>query len=360
MGSFLSEGFGVSSAVADAVMNSNEEQAVKRESSHFVELPENRRLMIFSGRSHPDLSFRIAGLLNLEPGGMELATFANGEIYCRFSESIRGADVFIIQTCSPPINEHIMELLIIVDALKRASARKISAVIPYFGYSRQDKKTLAREPVSAKLMADLLSVAGTGRVLTMDLHAGQIQGFFNHPLDHLTAVPVISDYIDAFMKANGSEDYMIISPDAGRVKMAKKYAEHLNASMAILYKRRTAKNVAEITDIIGDVKGKSCVLIDDMIDTAGTMVEASKALINKGGAKDIYAAATHGIFSPPARERLDNSDIEKVIVTNTLPRSERWPERIDIIDVAEAFAGVIKNVFTDKSVSGLFKGKNMP
>lgn len=316
-----------------------------------------KKLMIFCGRSYPELGRQIAGHLGISLGKVELKTFSNGELYVRYQESVRGADVFVIQTCSEPINDNIMELLLMIDALERASAKRISAVIPYYGYSRQDKKTLAREPISARLVADFLRAAGTNRILSMDLHAGQIQGFFNGPVDHLTAVPLLSSYISRqFME----DEVVIVSPDAGRVKMAKKYSDHLGTPMAILHKRRPGHSVAEVLHVIGEVKDKTAVLVDDMIDTAGTMAASSVALL-EAGAKEVYACATHGLFSGPARERLDESPLKKIVVTNTLPIPEdRLSDKVEVLSIASIFANTIASVFKDESVSELFGGDNQP
>ncbi len=315
-----------------------------------------KKLMIFSGRSYPELGRQIAGHLGISLGRVELKTFSNGELYVRYEESVRGSDAFVIQTCSEPINDNLMELLLMIDALKRASAKRISAVIPYYGYSRQDKKTLAREPISARLVADMIRVAGADRILTMDLHAGQIQGFFSGPMDHLTAVPLLASYISR----NVDNDIVVVSPDAGRVKMAKKYADHLGVPIAILHKRRPGHNQAEVLHIVGEVKGKTAVLVDDMIDTAGTLAASSEALAG-AGAKEIYACATHGIFSGPAKERLDASPLKKVVVTDTLPiPEERRSSKVEVLSIASIFANTIASVFKDESVSELFGGDNQP
>jgi ribose-phosphate pyrophosphokinase len=312
--------------------------------------------MIFAGRSYPELGREIAGHLGLSLGRVELKSFSNGELYVRYQESVRGADAFVVQTCSYPINRNIVELLLMIDALKRASAKRISAVIPYYGYSRQDKKTLAREPISAKLIADILTVAGADRILTMDLHAGQIQGFFNGPVDHLTAVPLLASYISRRFPG----DLVIVSPDAGRVNMAKKYANYLSVPMAILHKRRPGHNVSEVLHVIGEVKGKIAVLVDDMIDTGGTMVSSAIAL-REAGAEAVYACATHGIFSGNAWEKIQESPIEEVVVTNTLPLpGEKKNSKVKIISIASVFANTIASVFKDESVSELFGGNNQP
>jgi ribose-phosphate pyrophosphokinase len=315
-----------------------------------------KKLMIFSGRSYPELGRQIAGHLGVSVGRVGLKTFSNGELYVRYEDSVRGSDAFVVQTCSEPINDNIMELLLMIDALKRASAKRISAVVPYYGYSRQDKKSLAREPISARLITDLISVAGADRVLTMDLHAGQIQGFFSGPMDHLTAVPLLASNISR----RNFQELVIVSPDAGRVKMADKYSDHLGVPMAILHKRRPGHNQAEVLHVIGEVEGKTAVLVDDMIDTAGTLAASSEALI-KAGAAEVYACATHGVFSGSARERLDASPLKKVWVTNTLPISEeRLSAKVEALSIASIFANTIASVFKDESVSELFGGDNMP
>ena len=315
-----------------------------------------KKLMIFSGRSYPELGRQIAGHLGISLGKVDLKTFSNGELYVRYEDSVRGCDAFVLQTCSEPINKNIMEMLLMIDALERASAKRISAVVPYYGYSRQDKKTLAREPISARLIADLLSAAGADRVLTMDLHAGQIQGFFSGPVDHLTAVPLLASYISR----QNFQDLVIVSPDAGRVKMADKYTDHLGVPMAILHKRRPEHNQAEVLHVIGEVEGKTAVLVDDMIDTAGTLVKSSEALI-KAGAREVHACATHGVFSGPAKKRLDDSPLKTVAVTNTLPiREERLSDKVEVLSIASIFANTIASVFKDESVSELFGGDNMP
>lgn len=315
-----------------------------------------KKLMIFSGRSYPELGRQIAGHLGISLGKVNLKTFSNGELYVRYEDSVRGADVFVVQTCSEPINANIMELLLMIDALNRASAKRISAVIPYYGYSRQDKKTLAREPISARLVADIIRIAGADRILTMDLHAGQIQGFFSGPMDHLTAVPLLASYISR----RSFQELVIVSPDAGRVKMANKYTDHLGAPMAVLHKRRPGHNKTEVLHVIGEVKGKTTVLVDDMIDTAGTMTASAEALL-KVGAKEVYACATHGLFSGPARERIDASPLKKVVVTNTVPiPEERMSEKVEVLSIASIFANTIASVFKDESVSELFGGDNQP
>jgi ribose-phosphate pyrophosphokinase len=310
----------------------------------------SRRLMVVSGTPNPDLSAGIAGHLGIELGNVRITRFANGEIYVRYLESVRGADVFVVQSVANPVNSSLMELLIMIDAAKRASARSITAVVTHYAYARQDKKTAAREPITAKLVADLITTAGADRVIAMDLHQGQIQGFFNLPVNHLTALPILADY---FEKLN-LEDLTIVSPDVGRVKVAKKFADMLGATLAIMHKGRPDHNIAEITHVIGEVDGRTCIMIDDMIDTAGSVTEGAKALVN-AGAKAVYVAATHGIFSPPAYERIESAPVTEVVVTDTLPvPEERRHGKLKVISVAPLFAHAIQNVYEDESVSELF------
>jgi ribose-phosphate pyrophosphokinase len=313
-----------------------------------------KRLMVFSGTAHPELGEEVATGIGVTLGAVEISRFSNGEIYVRFLESVRGVDAFVIQTCSEPINDNIMELLLMIDALKRASTKRITVVMPYFGYSRQDKKTLAREPISAHLVADLITAAGADRVISVDLHAGQIQGFFDFPLDHVTALPLLASYI---VQKNLS-DVVIVSPDAGRVKVAKKLADRLHVPLAILHKRRPDKNEALITHVIGEVEGKTTILIDDMVDTAGTMVEAADALKNEG-ARAIYACATHPILSGSAVERIQLSPIEELVVTNSVPvPPERKIDKITVLSVAPLLANTITAVFKEESVSEIVGGDN--
>ncbi|MCL5291723.1 MAG: ribose-phosphate pyrophosphokinase [Actinobacteria bacterium] len=313
-----------------------------------------RRLMVFCGQSYPELGEEIAENLGIALGKVKLSHFSNGEIYVRYGESVRGTDAFIVQTLCQPINDNLIELLIMVDALKRASAARISAVIPHYGYARQDKKTAAREPITAKLVADLLMTAGINRVLTMDLHAGQIQGFFNAPVDHLTALPILAFYF----AERKFDKLVVVSPDVGRVKVAKKFADKLQGGLAILHKSRPAHNIVEVSQVIGDIEGKTCVMIDDMVDTAGTLVTGAETLISQG-AKEVYACATHPILSGPAIERLDKSPIKELVVTNTLPvPAEKRIGKIRMLSIAQLFAQAIRNVHEDQSVSDLFEGEN--
>ena len=309
-----------------------------------------KRMMVFAGTSNPELAEGVARHLGVELGNVKIRKFANGEIYVRYLESVRGADVFIVQSICGPVNSMIMELLIMVDAAKRASARSITAVITHYGYARQDKKSAAREPITAKLVADLLTTAGVNRVITMDLHQGQIQGFFNQPVNHLTALPILADYFESLHL----ENCVVVSPDVGRAKACKKLSDMLGASLAIMTKSRPDHNVAEVTHVIGEVEGKVAIVADDMIDTAGSITEGAKALINAGATK-VYVTATHGIFSGPAYDRIESAPIEELVVTNTIPVPEdRQRGKIRVLSVAPLFAHAVQNVFNDESVSELF------
>ncbi len=310
----------------------------------------DKRMMVFSGTSNPELAEGVAKHLGIELGNVKIDKFANGEIYVRFLESVRGADVFLIQSACDPVNDAIMEMLIMADAAKRASARSIAAVVSHYGYARQDKKSAAREPITAKLVADLMTVAGIDKVIAMDLHQGQIQGFFDQPVNHLTALPILADYFENLPL----DDVCVVSPDVGRVKVAKKFADMLGASLAIMHKGRPDHNVAEITHVIGEVEDRTCIVIDDMIDTGGSVTEGAKSLVNKG-AKMVYVAATHGIFSSPAYDRIESSPITEVVVTNTLRiPTERLGGKIRVLSVAPLIAHAIQNVYNDESVSELF------
>jgi ribose-phosphate pyrophosphokinase len=327
------------------------------------EIVTRKRMMVYSGTAHPTLSEEIADHLGIALSDAKIYRFASGEIYVRSIESARGTDAFVIQTHAGPINESIMEQLIMIDALKRASAKRITAVIPYYGYSRQDKKTLAREPISAKLVADLLSVSGANRVISVDLHSGQIQGFFNFPVDHLTALPVLADYLTK--EIHVPEDIVVVAPDAGRVKTAERLRAHLHADLAFTYKRRSRHEAHKIEEIavVGEVNGRPCVLIDDMIDTAGTMTEGAKALAAKGAA-EIYAVATHPVLSGKAVQNIAESPIKETIVTNTLPipdeKAQVLGERLTVLSIAPIVASALMAVFEDESVSEIFHGENQP
>lgn len=312
-----------------------------------------RRMVLVSGTSNPTLSKKISEFLDVPLVNPQIRRFANGEIYCEIEKNVRGADVFVIQSTSAPVNEHLMELLIIVDALKRASANSITAVVPHYGYSRQDRKSAPRTPITAKLVADMMTIAGCSRVITMDLHAGQIQGFFNIPFDNIFASPVILDYVQKNLdKAN----LITVSPDAGGVERVRYYAKRMNADLALIDKRRTGPNVAEAMNVIGDVSGKDCIIIDDMIDTAGTLVQAAKAL-RKNGAKKIYAAATHPVFSDPAIQRISEcAELDAVIVTDTIPLSEAAKKlnKIKVVTTADILSKAIHRTYNHDSVSSLF------
>ncbi len=325
-----------------------------------IDREDSKRLMVFAGRSSHALGDLIAQRLGIELGDVQLTTFANGEIYVRFEESIRGADVFLVQSTYQPVNDSLMELLFMVNAAKLASAHRITAVMPWYGYSRQDKKSAPREPISAKLVADLLGAAGVDRVLTMDLHAGQIQGFFQVPVDHMTAMPMLAEhFLERSYGADLSrEDLVVVSPDTGRTKLANHFREKLGADLAVLAKQRPDHNEAEILMLIGEVEGKAAILIDDMIDTAGTLCAAAKVL-RENGATRVLAAATHGIFSGQAFDRLVASEIEEVVITDTVPLPpDAPPGLLHVLSVDRILANCIHNVFCDESVSEIFAGEN--
>ncbi|MCX7621417.1 MAG: ribose-phosphate diphosphokinase [Acidimicrobiales bacterium] len=324
-----------------------------------MELVQKKRLHLVSGRANLALAEEIAARLGVELGDANLAEFANGELHCRFGESVRGTDVFIIQsgasTAEMSINDALMEQLIMVDAAQRASAKRITVVCPFFAYARQDRKSEGREPITAKLVANMFKTAGATRIISVDLHSGQIQGFFDGPVDHLTAMPVLTDYL-----ANLGDDWVVVSPDAGRVKVAERYAQTLHADLAIVHKRRVKglKNEVEARDVVGEVTGRKCVLIDDMIDTAGTIVAAAELLVEHG-ASEVFAAATHAVLSGAAVDRLKNSVITKVVVTNTLPLPpEKQFDKLEVLSVAGIIADAIDAVFEDTSVSEIFGGAN--
>jgi len=325
-----------------------------------MELITKKKLYLVCGRHNRDLSLEIADALGQKLGEPNLAEFANGEIHCKFGESIRGHDVFIINThCGEgelSVNDAIMEQLIMIDAARRASAKRITAVAPFYGYGRQDRKASGREPITAKLVANLFEAAGVKRMVSVDLHSGQIQGFFDTPVDHLTAMPVL---VECLRKEFGP-GLVMASPDAGRVHVAEQYATELDADLAIVHKRRSydQKNVVEAREVVGDVEGRIVVLIDDMIDTAGTICAAAEQLMEKGAA-EVHAVATHGLFSGPAIDRIKNSKISRVIVTNTLPLpSEKAIDKIEVLSVAPLIADAIDAVFEDTSVSEIFQGRN--
>ena len=313
-----------------------------------------KNIKIFTGNSHPELAKEIADILGLPLGKAKVSTFSDGEISVDIAETVRGTDVFLVQSTSSPVNNNLMELLIMIDAFKRASAGRITVVMPYYGYARQDRKSKSRDPITAKLVSDLLTAAGAHRVLTMDLHAAQIQGYFNIPVDHLLGSPILAKY---FVE-NGfddRDDVVVVSPDLGSVTRARKFADRLHAPIAIIDKRRPKANVSEIMNIIGDVEGKKCILIDDMIDTAGTIANAANALKDLG-AKNVYACCTHGVLSGPAFERINNSAIEELVMLNTI----KLPEKDDLVkfkslSVAPLFAEAIKRIYDDEPISKLFE-----
>jgi ribose-phosphate pyrophosphokinase len=319
----------------------------------------DKRLMLFSGRANPELAAKIANKLGVDLGPITLKTFSNGEVYCRFEESIRGADVFLVQpTCANPAlglsaNDALMELLLMIDAAVGASAHRVIAVTPWFGYSRQDKKSAPREPISARLVARMLESAGADRVLTMDLHAGQIQGFFHNPVDHMTALFMLTQYFDDL----GMTDLVVVAPDAGRVKLNKKFASKIGAELAILDKERPAQQVAEIGYVIGDVRGRTAVLVDDMIDTAGTLKAAAQTVLDEGASR-VFAAATHPVLSGNAYENLAASGFEQIVVTDTIPLRPGAPDNIRVLSCAELLTDSIRRIFTDDSVSEVFGGEN--
>src|SRR6476619_6766171 len=324
-----------------------------------LELGYDKNLMLFSGRANPGLAAKIADKLGIAPGPVELKTFSNGEVYCRFGESIRGADVFIVQpTCANPAtgltpNDALMELLIMIDAAVGASAHRVIAVVPWFGYSRQDKKSAPREPISSRLVAHMLEAEGADRVLAMDLHAGQVQGFFQKPMDHMTALFMLTQHF----KDLHLEDLVVVSPDAGRVKLAKKFAEKVGAELAILNKERPAQQVAEIAYVISDVKDKTAVIIDDIIDTAGTLRAAAET-VRAEGARGIFAAATHPVLSGNAFENLEAAGFEQVITTDTIPLRRGAPSNLRVLSCADLLTDSIRRIFTDDSVAEVFGGEN--
>ena len=309
------------------------------------------KLKLFSGNSNRPLAQEMCDSLGIPLGKATVKRFSDGEIFVEIEENVRGADVFVVQSPCCPGNDNLMELLIMMDALKRASAKRITAVLPYYGYARQDRKVAPRTPITAKLVADLITTAGADRILCMDLHAGQIQGFFNIPVDHLYATPVILDYI----KNNFDDDIVIVSPDAGGVERARAFAKRLNCSLAIIDKRRTAPNVAEVMNIIGDVIGKVAIMVDDMVDTAGTLTQGAKA-VKDNGAKKIYAISTHPVLSGPAISRIEQSVMEELVVTNTIPLTKEGAacKKIKVLSVSSLLAEAIKRVYIGDSVSSLF------
>jgi ribose-phosphate pyrophosphokinase len=326
----------------------------QREPRRCARMTPERSLMVFSGRGNPELSAKVAHKLGIELGHVDIKTFADGEIYVKYRESIRGADVFIIQPTCRPVNENLVELLIMAQAARLASAHRVTAVIPWMGYSRQDKKSCPREPITARLVADIIQAAGVDRVVTMDLHAGQLQGFFSVPVDHMTALPVIADHF----KMKNLGETVVVSPDAGGMKTAKKMADRLNAEVAVLSKLRTAHNESRVMYVIGEVEGKTAIIVDDIIDTAGSVVNGAQALVDEG-IKEVYAACSHPVLSDPAYERIAASPLKEVVVTDTIPLREGVDrEKIVVLSTADILADTIRNVFADESVSELFQGEN--
>jgi len=317
-------------------------------------VPTQKRLVLLSGRSHPELAESVADELGIALSPTLAYDFANGEIFIRFRESVRGTDAFVLQSHTTPINTWIMEQLIMIDALKRASAKRITVIVPFYGYARQDKKHRGREPISARLMADLFKAAGADRLMTVDLHTSQIQGFFDGPVDHLFALPLLAEHVSSRVS---TDQITVVSPDAGRVRVAERWTDVLGAPLAIIHKRRDpdVPNQVRVFEVVGDVQDRVCVVVDDMIDTGGTIVKAAETLF-ENGAKDVIVAATHGILSDPARDRLQQSQISEVVVTDTLPiPPERQFDKLTVLSIAPILATAINEVFTDGSVTSMFE-----
>ena len=315
----------------------------------------SKNLMLFSGRAFPELAEEVAGEIGVDPVPTQLYDFANGEIFVRFEESVRGCDAFVLQSHTVPINQWLMEQLIMVDALKRASAKRITVVAPFYPYARQDKKHRGREPISARLVADMFKTAGADRLMTVDLHTAQIQGFFDGPVDHLFALPLLADYLEARLRG---ADVTVVSPDAGRVRVAERWTDRLGSPLAIIHKRRDPRvpNEVKVNEVVGDVAGRTCIVVDDMIDTAGTIIKAADALFDNGAA-EVVVAATHGVLSGPAVDRLKNSRISEVVITNTLPvPAERRCDKLTVLSIAPLLGHAIREVFEDGSVTSLFDG----
>ncbi len=323
-----------------------------------MELASRKRLMVFSGSGNEPLAEEVANILGVRLGGVERSIFANGEIYVHYTESVRGADTFVIQSHTYPINFHIMEQLIMIDALMRASAKRITAVVPFYGYARQDKKGRPREPISARLMGDLFLQAGADRIVSLDLHTGQIQGFVDAPFDHLTAIRLFADYVEDTLQGPTT----IVSPDAGRVKLASRFAAHLDARVAFVHKRRAedVRNDSSPLWVVGDVEDRHCIIIDDMVDTAGTVVGAAE-LLKERGALSVRVIATHGVLSPPAVDRLKNAPIDELVITNSLPVPDdaRHLDALTVLSIGPILAGAMNAIFADASVSEIFQGENI-
>jgi ribose-phosphate pyrophosphokinase len=319
--------------------------------------PSQKRMMLVSGRAYPELAQEVAECLGIESTPAKLYDFANGEIMVRYMESVRGCDCFVIQSHTAPINEWIMEHLIMVDALKRASAKRITVVTPFFGYARQDKKSRGREPISARLMADLFETAGADRIMAVDLHTAQIQGFFDGPVDHLFALPILADYLEAKLDV---ANVTVVAPDAGRVRVCERWTDRLGCPLAIIHKRRDpdVANQVKVFEVVGQVKGRTCILVDDMIDTGGTIAKAAGALFEQGAAQ-VIVAATHGVLSGEAVDTLKNSQISEVVITNTLPvPEEKRFDKLTVLSIAPLIARAINEVFSDGSVTSLFDGQS--
>ena len=322
-------------------------------------VPTQKKLVLLAGRSHPELAQSVASQLGIDLSPTLAYDFANGEIFIRFQESVRGTDAFVLQSHTTPINKWIMEQLIMIDALKRASAKRITVIVPFYGYARQDKKHRGREPISARLMADLFKTAGADRLMTVDLHTSQIQGFFDGPVDHLFALPLLSAHVASRVPR---DRITVVSPDAGRVRVAERWTDVLGAPLAIIHKRRDPDipNQVRVFEVVGDVRDRVCVVVDDMIDTGGTIVKAAETLL-ENGASDVIVAATHGILSDPARDRLQNSPISEVVVTDTLPiPADRQFEKLTVLSIAPILATAIHEVFTDGSVTSMFEDGHTP
>ena len=314
-------------------------------------------IKVFCGNSNPAFARTICKELGIELGKSTVRTFADGEASVSLEETVRGADVFLVQSTCKPVNDHLMELLVMIDACRRASAGRITAVIPYFGYARQDRKAKSRDPISAKLVANMITAAGADRVLTMDLHAAQIQGFFDIPVDHLLGNPTfVQYYLDKFPEDKfNHDDFVVVSPDVGSVARARAFAAKVHMGLAIVDKRRQKANVCEVMNVIGDVKDKTCILFDDMVDTAGSLCNAANALVEVGGAKEVYACATHGVLSGPAFDRITNSAIKEMVFHNTIPMPENCPcDKIKMLDVAPIFARAISHIHGGTSIADLF------
>ena len=326
------------------------------EPGHYIERGPQKRLMVFAGRSHPDLARNIAEKLGVELAGIELSTFANDETYCRFDESIRGADVFLVQTGCAPVDKNLMELLVMIQGAKLASAKRITAVVPLFPYARQDRKAKPREPITARLVADMLQLAGADRLLTMDLHAGQIQGFFTIPVDHMTALPLFANHFrDLGLTGEG---VVSVAPDAGRAKMAQRFAEMVEGNLAIMHKTRPSHDLAAVTEIAGRVRDKIAIVGDDVIMTGGTLL-ANVEVLKEQGAKEVWVFATHGLFCGNALDRFRSSDIAGIVVTDTVPIDLlNKPDNLQVLSIGELLADTIMNVFSDDSVSAIFGGEN--